>query len=154
MKNALLAAVAATAMGMALAQGTGDETVSIYLQAGAKDRDRFALSSRTVVVYPERRCSFTELAEHQRMRAATISRVPHCAFTQGDTVYVVHPTAGLSSYPAVFFATAKVDQTGMATVTQPGFDSEKAQQQFLRAERDLVKRSALGALPPRGSAQP
>lgn len=154
MKNVLIAALAAAAVGASIAQGTVDELVSVYLQGGGKDGDRFPITSKTVVIYPERKCPFAELRGHEKMRAATVSRVPHCSFQDGATVFVIHPTAGVSTYPSVFFAVAEVDQRGVATVVQQGFDSEKAQRAFLQAERERTQRSTPGTLPQRGSAQP
>lgn len=154
MKRMLVAAVAALALGAALAQSQGNEVVSVYLLNGGKDGDRFPLASKTLVLYPERKCPFTELRGHERMRAATVSRVPHCSFTDNGTVFVLHPSMGVNTYPGVFFAVAEVDSQGMATVVPQGFDSEKARQAYQQAERDRVTKSMPGALPPRGSSQP
>lgn len=129
------------------------EYVSLFLPHNGKNGDTYDLDNVALIAYPERPCGIQDIPNYQRMRTATMSRVPMCYFKSNGRIILLGPHIGVQEYPEVMFAVARVNQDGeSATVTHPGFDSEVAQKRYIEGEEDRSRRMSPGyPLPPRDS---
>jgi len=129
------------------------ETISVYLQNEGKTGGTYPAGMSPLIVYPERKCPFDELAGSRNMVLATLSGVQQCSLLSGDTVFIVSPYTGVKVYETAFFVVARMNNDDTFTVLQPNFDGQLVMQNYLQNERKKMQRSLLGApLPPRGSS--
>lgn len=134
------------------AKAAAPETVSIYLGEAGSPKTPVNLRASTAVVYTERRCNLETIQYYQKMRYATMSGVPVCAFKSGQSVFFFGAGNPIE-LPEVFFAVARVSGSGdTAEVFDQNYDGKRAAQEYINQQRATIQRQTIGApKPPRDS---
>lgn len=135
------------------AKAAAPEIVSVYLGEAGSPKVPVNLRSSTAVVYAERRCNLETIQFFQKMKYATMSGVPVCAFKSGQSVFFFGAGNPIE-LPDVFFAVARVIGNDTAEVIDQGYDGKRAAQEYINQQRATIQRQTIGAQkPPRESGR-
>lgn len=145
--NAARFLLAAFAVFQCLPCAAAPEVISVYLGEAGTPKAPVSLRSSTAVVYTERRCNLETIQYYQKMRYATMSGVPVCAFKSGQSVFFFG-AGGPIELPDVFFAVARVTGNDTAEVIDQGYDGKRAAQEYINQQRTTIQRQTIGAQKP------